>query len=283
MKKQLILVSLGALMVAGLFFFGKTVAKNNKPNHSNSTPSATKKFSINAYIAVAKENLAPAQIIYLAKLENTISRGDVLNQRISAYKAIADFWKDSAKKPEPYLFYTAEASKLENSEKNLTFAAQLILDNLRSEQDEAKINWKTEQAIALFEKAIQLNPGNDDLKIGLGSSYIFGKGRFGAPEETMKGVQQLLSVVRKDSLNMKAQLVLGIGGFISRQYDKAIYRLQKVVTAQPHNIEAIAFLADSYAAIGNKTEAIKYFEISKRLYNNPEYTKEVDERIKQLQ
>ena len=67
---------------------------------------------------------------------------------------------------------------MDKSEKNLTFAAQLILDNLRAEPDEAKLNWKTAQAIALFEKAIELNPDNDDLKVGLGSCYIFGKGEW---------------------------------------------------------------------------------------------------------
>jgi tetratricopeptide (TPR) repeat protein len=280
-KKQFILASLGVVVVAILFLFGKTGTKNNTGELNN--PSAiVKLFSIQENIAAAKKGLSPTQVIYLSKLENAISPNNAINQRIKAYTQLAAFWKDSVKSFEPYLHYIAEVSKLENSEKNLTFAAQLILDNLRSEQDEAKIGWETEQAVALFEKAILLNPNNEDLKIGLGSAYIFGKGRLGSPEETMKGVQQILSVVRKDSTNMKAQLVLGIGGFISKQYDKAVYRLQKVVAAEPHNIEAIAFLADSYAAIGNKREAIKYYEISKRLYNNPTYTKEVDERIKQL-
>ena len=76
---------------------------------------------------------------------------------------------------EPYVYYLSEAAKLDKSEKNLTFAAQLILDNLRSEQDEAKLNWKTEQAIALFEKAIELYPDNDDLKVGLGSCLCIWK------------------------------------------------------------------------------------------------------------
>ena len=53
----------------------------------------------------------------------------------------------------------------------------------------------------------------------------------------MKGIQILLSVVRKDSNNMKAQTMLGIGGSISGQYDKAVERLQKVVKAQPDNLE----------------------------------------------
>ena len=104
----------------------------------------------------------------------------------------------------------------------------------------------------------------------------------GGTEETMKGIQQLLSVARKDSNNMKAQLMLGVGGYISGQYDKAVERLLKVVKAQPDNLEAIAFLADAYAAKGNRDEAIKWYQISKRLANDPHYSKEVDERIKSL-
>jgi Tfp pilus assembly protein PilF len=81
---------------------------------------------------------------------------------------------------------------------------------------------------------------------------------------------------------MKAQMMLGVGGYVSGQYDKAIERLQKVVTAQPDNLEAIAFLADTYAAKGDKENAVKWYLISKRLANDPHYSQEVDERIKSL-
>lgn len=241
-----------------------------------------KVFSITQFIDEKKKLLSPSQILALSKLENSVIRGDVSAQQIKANMQLADFWKDSIHSFEPYAYYLSEAAKLDKSEKNLTFAAQLILNNLRTEQDEAKLNWKAEQAIALFEKAIELNPANDDLKIGLGSCYIFGKGGAGKPEETMKGIQQLLSVVRKDSTNMKAQMMLGVGGYVSRQYDKAVERLLKVVKAQPDNLEAIAFLADTYAAKGSKEEAVKWYLISKRLANDPNYSKEVDERIKSL-
>jgi len=89
-------------------------------------------------------------------------------------------------------------------------------------------------------------------------------------------------VVRKDSNNMQAQLALGIGGYVSGQYDKAIDRLQKVIAREPNNLEAVAFLADTYAAKGNKTEAVRWYTLSKRLANNPHYSTEVDERIKSL-
>lgn len=270
----------GLLLVISLFIFGRTSEpKKEMPSVSKEN---VKSFDISHFITESKEKLTPSQAIYVSKLENGISRGDVAAQQVKANFSLANFWKDSVKLFEPYAFYISEASKLDNSEKNLTFAAQLFLENLRGESDEAKLNWETTEAIGLFEKAIQLNPTNDDLRIGLGSCYVFGKGRSGDPQATMKGIQELLSVVRKDSTNMKAQMVLGIGGYVSGQYDKAIDRLTKVISNQPTNMEAIAFLADTYAAKGNKTEAIKWYTISKKLANNPHYTEEVDRRINQL-
>jgi cytochrome c-type biogenesis protein CcmH/NrfG len=104
----------------------------------------------------------------------------------------------------------------------------------------------------------------------------------GNAEQTMKGIQQLLEVVKKDSNNMQAQMVLGIGGVISSQYDKAIERLKKVVDFDPHNLEAVSWLADAYAASGDKQNAIKWYEQSEHLVNNPAFTKEINERIKAL-
>jgi tetratricopeptide (TPR) repeat protein len=280
LNKKLIFSLIGLIAVILLFKFGTTVATKSKTE----TPvvSTAKTFDILQFIQEEKKHLTSTQAVALGKLENSVTRGDVNSQLITANTQLANFWKDSVPSFEPYVYYLSEAAKLDKSEKNLTFAAQLILENLRGEQDLAKLNWKTEQAISLFEKGIELYPNNDDLKIGLGSCYVFGKGRVGGPEETMKGIQQLLSVVHKDSNNMKAQMMLGVGGYVSGQYDKAIERLQKVITVQPENLEAIAFLADTYAAKGDKKEAIKWYLISKRLVNDPHYSQEVDERIKLL-
>ena len=282
MKKQLIVAASALIVVAALFFFGKTEAVKTK-SPASMPQNAVKAFDITQFITEVKQKLTPAQNLTLGKLENSVTRGDVKNQQLEANNQLAAYWKDSIRSFEPYIYYLSAAAKLDNSEKNLTFAAQLILDNLKAEQDEAKLNWEAEKAIELFEQALQLNPESDDLKIGLGSCYIYGKGRMGKPEEAMKGIQQLLSVVRKDSSNMKAQLVLGVGGFVSGQYDKAIDRLTKVVKAQPGNVEAIEFLALSYANKGDKPEAIKWYQSMKGMVKDPEFNQEIDKRIKLLQ
>lgn len=281
MKKQFILAGAGIIAITLLFFFGRTTEKKLPITNVESVLN-TQTFDIQRFIESSKQNLTPAQVLIVTKLENGISRGDVPAQQLQAYNSLANFWKDTAKLFEPYLFYVSKAAKLDNSEKSLTFAAQIFLEALRGEQDNSKLDWETSEAISLFENAIKLNPENDDLRIGLGSCYIYGKGRSGNPEQTMKGIQELLGVARRDSNNMKAQVVLGVGGLVSGQFDKALERFQKVVNKEPGNLEAIAYLADTYAAKGNKAEAIKWYTLSKRLANNPHYTEEVDKRIQSL-
>ncbi|HUS02501.1 MAG TPA: hypothetical protein VMY77_12275 [Chitinophagaceae bacterium] len=279
MKQQLILTAAGILLLISLFLFGKIESQKSNFPHTEHTAAT---FNITDSIQKAKQWLSSSQLLYVSNLENSITRGDVKLQSHNNYIHLANFWKDSVNAFLPYAYYLSEASKLDNSEKSLTFAARLILDSMRREENDVIKAWEAETAIVLFEKAIQLNPGNDDLRIGLGSCYVYGKGMTGNATETMKGVQELLKVVNKDSNNIKAQLVLGIGGAISRQYDKAITRLNKVVAAQPGNLEAVSWLADVYAEVGDKTNAVKWYEYSKKLVNNPAYSKEVDTRINAL-
>ena len=279
LKTQFYLTIAGIALLCGLFFFVSLETTKSDFPHNETTQTS---LNITDFIQKAKLKLPAAQLENLSKLENNISRGDIRSQKVQQYSGLADFWKDSAKGFLPYFYYLSEAAKLDNSEKNLTFAARLILDSMRNEEVVATKSWEAETAASLFERALLLDSANDDLRVGLGSCYVYGKGMIGDATETMKGIQQLLQVVRKDSTNMKAQMVLGIGGVISRQYSKAIDRLIKVVTTQPNNLEAISWLADGYASAGNKTEAIKWYEYSKKLVNNSGYSKEVDGRIKAI-
>jgi hypothetical protein len=281
LNKRIILAVGGLILVFILFTFGKTTTiKKEIPVLAQSE---IPPFNIKDSLIAEKRKLSPFQIAYVSNIENNITRGDLKNQTENQYTNLANFWKDSAASFVPYAYYLSEAAKLENSEKKLTFAARLILENMKRENNPGKKIWEAQTAATLFENALKLDPENEDLKVGLGSCYVYGEGMIGNAEQTMKGIQQLLQVVNKDSNNMQAQLVLGIGGVISNQFKKAIDRLNKVVSFDPHNLEAVSWLADAYAADGDKTNAIKWYEQSKHLVNNPGFSKEIDERIKELQ
>ncbi|MBS1916306.1 MAG: tetratricopeptide repeat protein [Bacteroidetes bacterium] len=281
-KQQIIVASSGVVLLLVLYFFGQTVPPKKKASEiSGDQP--VKLIDANDILQASKSSLTPSQLSYVNRLENSVVRGDVKNQQLNAYHQLATFWKDSVKEGFlPFAYYTAEAAKLENSEKSLTFAAQLFLENLRGQDNAALKSWMATEAKGLFEQALELNPNNDSSKVGLGASYIFGSSA-GNPQEVMQGIQKILEVARRDSANMYAQFMLGLGGMVSGQLDKAVERLTKVVEHQPGNIEAVLTLAQVNEQKGNKAEAIKWYEAAKKLIMNPEVITEIDKRIKLLQ
>jgi tetratricopeptide (TPR) repeat protein len=287
MKRQQYLVAgLGLFLLLTLYFFGQTVPTQKKAEASSAGASGetrVKSIGSQDILEAAQSRLTPSQLSYVTRLQNAVVRGDVKAQQIAAYSQLADFWRDSVQEGFlPFAYYTEEAAKLENSEKSLTFAAQLFLQNLRGQDNPALKTWMATNAKELFEKALELNPGNDSLKIGLGASYIFGSSSAN-PQETMQGIQRILEVARRDSTNMYAQFMLGLGGIESGQFDKAIERLTTVVQHQPANIEAILLLAEVHQQKGDKTEAVKWFKEARKLVGNPEIVKEIDQRILSLQ
>lgn len=275
-KPQWIVVVVAALLVAGIFMYGKTLPKK-KPvvavaKHTHP------EITIDTFLAVAKKGLSPEQVVRINTLENSISRGNVKEQQVHVYHQLASFWSDSANVFEPYAWYEAEAARLVNSEKSLTFAAHLFLDNLQNDPVEERREWKALQAKDLFERSLKINPDNDSSKVGLGACYIFGR----ISETPMEGIKPILEVVKKDSTNVYAQMMLAQGSLMSGQYDKAIGRLQTVNRLQPGNVDAIFMLADLYDRTGDKANAIAWYRKSLQFIKQPEAVKEINKRIEQL-
>ena len=276
-KQQWIVISLGFALLLGLYFFGRT--KPDPKSVAALQPAQPEQLDSRSIIETAKSHLSPEQQERINSLEQSVVRGDVVNQKIRVYRQLASFWRDSARVFEPYAYYIGEEAKLENSEKSLTFAAHLYLAQLKAVDQQSLQVWMANQAKELFEKALILNPQNDSSKVGLGSCYIFGASGASSP---MEGILRILEVANRDSSNMYAQFMLGYGGILTGQYDKAIIRLTKVVKAEPDNSEAVFLLAEAYEKHGDNRNAAIWYEAGKKFVKNPEALKEIDERIKSL-
>lgn len=278
-RQQLLLASGGLVLVVVLFFFGKTVPpKSNTPAPVAQQPAQAATIQFSDLLFKAKQRLSPEQSERITRLENGVTRGDVKEQQLHIYHQLARFWKDSADIFEPYAYYTSEAAKLENSEKNLTFAARLFLDQLMISNDPPMQNWLASNAKVLFDKALEINPSNDSSKIGLGACYMLGN----ISDNPMQGILPVREIAEKDPNNMYAQYILGLGGKKSGQYDKAIERFKIIVDKQPDNIEVELHLAECYDMKGDKEDAIKWYSAVKKKIANPNAQKELDSRINSL-
>jgi len=276
-KAQWITIGIGVLIVAALFLFGRTGPyKSGISKNFQSTPQS--ELSADSILFHAKEILNPAQIQWMNDLEQSVIRGDVKKQKLDVFHQLAHFWKDSARIFEPYAWYEAEAARLENSEKSLTFAAHLILENLRNEESDQLKRWKALQAKDLFERSLRINDKNDSTIVGLGACYIFGN----IAENPMEGILKVRQVVEKDSTNIFAQMVLGQGSLMSGQYDRAIDRFEKVLALQPVNLEAILLMAEVFERKEDKANAIKWYSKALPLALNPAMRSALEKRINEL-
>lgn len=277
-KAQWIIITVGVLLVAGLFRFGR---KAVKPSEVKTTVQSgiQNELTADSILFHAREILKPHQVTWMNDLEQSVIRGDVKGQKLSVYHQLAHFWKDSVGIFEPYIWYEAEAARLENSEKSLTFAAHLLLENLRREESERLKRWKALQAKDLFERSLKINDKNDSTIVGLGACYIFGS----ISDNPMEGINKVRQVIEKDSTNVFALIVLGYGSLISGQYDKAIERFGKVVTLQPANLEAILRIAEVYERKTDTANAIKWYSNALPVItNNPDLKAALEQRIEQL-
>jgi tetratricopeptide (TPR) repeat protein len=276
-KPQLIVILLATLICVAVIIF---VPRNQKGG-----PGAGKENIENQPISTqtildgAKTALTGSQKISLLSIENQLNTAKAPADRAAIYRQLSKFWADSAQRIEPYLYYTYSAALLENSEKSLTFAAQLLVDNLATQEAPPAIqNWIAANAKVLLEKALVINPNNDSTKINLGACYLFGN----ISDNPMQGILKVKEVVDKNPQNIYGNMILGLGGKKSGQYPKAIERFLNILKLEPNNMEAMVNLAECYELSNQNSLAIEWYTKMKGILNNPEAKDAIDKRITAL-
>jgi tetratricopeptide (TPR) repeat protein len=279
-KTQLSLVTVALLLLVSLFFFGKTHLPNiNQPSPTAANDSGHAAQQTNELLTVSRSQLSPARLQYLQNIENQLDKSLPTEEKLHVLHQLSRFWADSADNYLLYAFYNGEAAKLENSEKSLTFAARLFLNEMMSAQEETeRQHWLAENAKDLFDKALIINPKNDSNRIGRGACYIFGQ----LSDNPMEGILPIREIAEKQPDNMYAQMVLALGGRKSGQYDKAIERLLLIVSKEPDNLEAAFQLAECYELKGDKQQAVRWYGELKKRIKRPEIREDLDKRISQL-
>lgn len=283
-KPQWIFLLAACLLTLLVYFFVRNVPEK-KPvdnqqhsaddghDHSNEL----KVLSFDTILLKAKGQLTVSQKNWLSEQEK-LAVSSSNEQKMEALRQLAGFWKDSAGIFEPWAWYLSESARLENSEKSLTFAARLFLENLQNDGLPERRVWKALQAKDLFERSLKINPANDSAKVGLGGCYLFGN----ISPNPMEGIAKIREVTDKDSTNVYAQMMLVKGSVFSGQFDKAISRLETVLRTEPGNLEALLMMADLFEKKKDLRSAIGWYEKSLAHISQPELKTAVTQRIAEL-
>lgn len=239
---------------------------------AQSAPAEAKPVSADAVIAAVKQHTDKNILDSITIIENKLSATTDNAQMVVALSELSGIWQRH-KKGNIANYYKAKIAKLENSEKDLTFAGSLFMQLMENEGSPSVQMWEAGEAVDCFERALKIDSSNEDIKLKLATVYLDGTG------QPMNGVRLLLGIVSEKPDDIAANLLLGKMSIKSGQYDKAMVRLQTVLKQEPENTEALYFMAQVYKEKGDKKKAIELFEQCKKLVNRPEFSREVDQYI----
>jgi len=233
--------------------------------------SATADINMDTEIAAAKKGFADNTNKMILQLENELS--DLSgNEKELKIKELAEVYANNNQFTVAALYYLSGSA---DDAKEYILAAEAFRKAYKNNSDSSKIPVLIEKATTCFQSALEKDPNNLDAKSGLGSCIV------DAGQNPMQGIQLLLAVVKVDSLNLNANLNLGLFSMKSGQFDKAIKRFETVAKLKP-SAEIYGMLADAYEQTGNNEAAIAALKKAKAYIIDKDILVNIDNYIKNL-
>lgn len=268
-KNTKIVLVLGALVLFVLLYIlpKSESAHSADDGHNHEATSAAKTpvdANLEVYVNMAIKNLDPTKKATFDKLVSE-SKND----------SLVHFW-DRMKRPDIASYYLEKESKKANTNDLWNKAGNRYYYAIQFIKDETEVPVLYQRAIFCFKKAIELKPGDTDSKIMLASCFVEGT------PNPMDGITALKEIEKTDSTNLKLQLTFAFFSVRSGQFDKAIYRFNKVLRIDSTYIEAYLHLADAYEKLNEKEKTITMLENYALRSNDPTAKIEIRRYIEQL-
>lgn len=242
MTKLQIGVILSALAFFCLLYFGcDTKPKAHQQIEKQRTVNQ-ESTNIAALLKDAKSDMDVSNSATILGLETQLQNAATDSMKIENLKILAGKWFEFGH-PELSGYYAQQiAEKQEDSETAWSIAGTTYtLCVQRAKVDKVR-SFCTKRAVQAFESAISLNPENVAHRTNLALLYTENP-----PENNpMQGILMLVDLNKKHPEDIGVLTNLGRLSLKTGQFDKAVQRLEKVLTLEPNNVDATCMLAKVY-------------------------------------
>lgn len=249
-----------------------------KPEKTTTTNAVA--FDFVNWMDSVKTLIPTIQADSITEFEKQLSNAATPQEKNQIHKNIAGVW-ERLMIPGPAAYFLKEVAQIENAQNKpnaqtwIDSGKQFFIANRLTERPELKQYFAKQSEDALGE-AIKLEPENNVAKIALAKTYV------DAQNQVMQGVMLLREVESTDPDNLEMNITLGRLSMISQQYEKAVKRMEKVLSLEPQNTEAMYYLGEAYLNLGDSEKAIALFNQCKDLVGNPAFKREITNYIDQI-
>ncbi|MGP8214352.1 MAG: tetratricopeptide repeat protein [Bacteroidia bacterium] len=271
-SRQWIAISVSLIIFGSLFFINRKppVSGDKQPvagGHVNTAEDFAR------ILEDAKKQVPEEWQGSIDKLNNSLANatGD---ERIQILKDIITRY-DSAKAVIPGTYYMEKLAALRNSADLWYKAADRYFDASEVANEQSRVVL-IQKASECYNNSNKIDSNNLDTKVGIGKCLVE------SSPAPMQGIAIIEGVIKKDSNNFNAQLVLGELSIQSGQIDKALYRFHRVLQINPSYSDAYLYLAEAYEKSGNKPQAVENLEKYSTFVTDKKTKEEINSEIRRL-
>lgn len=276
-RLQIIVLGIAVLLFAGLYFGGSRTPKTLKDIEKTRSKEA-ENATINEIIGIAKTTLSESSQNEIAALESELQIAGNDTIKLAIFEELSGKWYNL----ESYGasgFYAEEIAQLKKTALSWSISGSVYAKCFQITKNQRVFNFCFDKAITAFENAASIEPDSIVHKENLAFCYT----SHNDPSKTMEGVKIYQGILSQDEGNLKVLLRLGkLSVDMTRDYPKAINRLEKAVEVAPNNFEANYYLAQAYAGANDKDAAKKYFRKSLVLTNNSSVKDNINQLLNNL-
>lgn len=251
-KKQLTVIGI-FLVLFGLFYFVFDTKPRERAAIDQERVENAVQTDIRALLTKATAGLTKDQQHLLGSLQQMLNAAEADSLKIPILEELSGKWYGFGRQ-DIAGHYAEEIAKITNKAEAWSIAGTTYAIGGQQLKDEKQRNYATEHAVAAFENAISVEPDNVSHRVNLAVCYVDNP-----PEDNpMKGIQMLLSLDKQHPEAVGVQNTLARFAIKTGQFDKAVLRLEKVLSLQPENKRAICLIAKAYEGIGKMKEAAAF-------------------------
>lgn len=267
LKTRLLLLALCAGIIWLVFQLPKSVVENETPSEVSSSDSVSS--HLEPHIQVPAE--VTAQI---ARVRAQWQAGASNEKNAIFADSLGGLYRES-NRFDSAGWFSEEASKFFNTTKSWTQAGDDYYQAYTLALDESKRDGYAVKAQEYYQKVLDKEPGNLDVKTKMAMTYV-------SSSNPMQGITMLRDVLKQDPQNQLALFNMGMLSIQSRQYDRAVERLTELIKLNPTHIQGQLLLGIAYMNSGNNERAREQFNKVKEMDKDPAVQATVDSYLNDL-
>ncbi|MEH0158525.1 tetratricopeptide repeat protein [Limibacter armeniacum] len=273
-RSQVIVLAASAVVVVGLALMPRAVVKNNNKQVEGTTAEAAAPAQKDTQPTTHQANI-PAEVLSNIEAQKEVynTAGDEREKRAGLDELIATFKEinryDSAA-------YYAEQFSIEYPKSAYILkAGDIYYEAFTFALDAEKVAEMAKKTQQLFEKYLEANPKDLDVKVKLGMTYV-------PTANPMQGIAMIREVLNEEPDQKLALFNLGLLAIQSGQFDKGVGRFKRLTELDKEDMQSWFYLGLCYKETGKEAEAIEVLEHVKKNVKEPQIITSVNQYLEEL-